>query len=92
MRDCNQLRFRTDGGIERIDIHRAVIAHIDPFQDRAVPLAQEMPGYDIGMMLHHRQHDLVARLDARRKPGIGHQIDRLGAALGEDDLLGGAGV
>ena len=44
------------------------------------------------MMLHHRQHDLVARLDAGREKGIGDQIDRFGAALGEDDLVFVRGV
>jgi hypothetical protein len=27
---------------------------------RALALAQEMPGHDVGMVLHDREHDLVA--------------------------------
>ena len=87
MSDGDQLGLVRDGGVQRFDIERAVLAHIDPAQHRALALAQEMPGHDVGMMLHHRQHDLVARLDLRREIGIGDQIDRLGAALGEDDLV-----
>ena len=87
MGDGDQLGLGPDGGVQRLDIEAAVIAHIHPAQHRALALAQEMPGHDVGVMLHHRQHDLVARLDAGRKEGIGDQIDRLGAALGEDDLV-----
>ncbi len=44
------------------------------------------------MVLHHREHDLVAGFDLRSKEARRDKIDRLGAALGEDDLLGGACV
>ena len=87
MRDRNQLGLRPDGGIQCLDIQRTVIAQIDPTQHRALPLAQEMPRHDVGVMLHHRQHDLVVRLNAGREEGIGDEIDRLGAALGENDLV-----
>ena len=90
--DGDQLGLGCDGGVQRLDIERTVVAHIDPAQHRALALAQEMPGHDVGVMLHHRQHDLVARLDARREIGIGDQIDRLGAALGEDDLVLARGI
>jgi len=54
-----------------------------------MPLAQEMPGHDIGMMFHHRQHDLVARL-VTAQIAVGDKIDRFGAALGERSRLPGA--
>src|ERR1051325_2215081 len=65
---------RDDGSL---DIEAAIVAHIHPFEHRALPLAQEMPGHDVGVMFHHRQHDLVPRLDQRRKIAVGDQIDRL---------------
>ncbi len=64
MCDRDELRLRADRGVDSVDLERTVIAHIDPFQHRALPLPQEVPGHDVRMMLHHRKHDLVARLDA----------------------------
>ena len=55
-------------------------------------LAQEMPGHDVGVVLHDGQHDLVARLDALAAESLGDEIDRLGRAAGEDDLFGRRGV
>ncbi len=51
-----------------------------------------MPRHDVGMVLHHGEHDLVARLDQRREIGVAHEVDRLGAAAREDDLVRVAGV
>ncbi len=38
-------------------------------------------------MLHHAQHDLVARLEARRRPGVADEVDPHRRAGGEDDLV-----
>ena len=84
VRDRHHLRARPDQRIERVEIDAAVIVDIEPFQHRALALAQEMPRHDVGVMLHHRKHDLVAGLDV--EPG-GDDVDRLRAALGEDDVL-----
>ena len=39
----------------------AVVVDRRPFEHRALALAQEMPGHDVGVVLHDREHDLVAR-------------------------------
>ncbi len=44
------------------------------------------------MVLEVRDHHLVARLEARRHEAPGDQVDRLGGAAGEDDLLDLAGA
>ena len=41
-------------------IDMAVLVDVDPFEHGALALAQEMPGDDVGVMLHHRQDDFVA--------------------------------
>ena len=58
----------------------------------ALALAQEMPRHDVGVVLHDREHDLVARLDALAAERIGDEVDRLGGVAREDDLLGALGV
>ena len=69
-------------------VQRAVVLDRRPFQHRPVPLAQEMPRHDVGVVLHLGDDDLVARLDRQAQP-MSHQIDRLGPALGPDDLFRG---
>ena len=88
----DQLRLRPDRVNHRLRVEIAVRIDVDPFQHHALPFAQEVPGDDVGVMLHDRQHDLVARLQARGGPGVGDEVDRLGRAGGEDDLVLGARV
>ena len=70
----------------------ALVVDRRPFDDRALALAQEMPRHDVGMVLHDREHDLVARLDALAPERVGDEIDRLGGVAGEDDLFLALGV
>jgi hypothetical protein len=86
--DRDQLRLRPDRVDHRLRVEIAIGIHLHPFQHHPLPFAQEMPGHDIGVMLGHRQDDLVARLHPRHGPAIGDQVDPLGRAGGEDDLLG----
>ncbi len=88
VRDGDHLRLRPDGGAHRVHVERAVLGEPHPAQHGAVALAQEMPGHDVGMVLHDRQHDLVARLDPRAERR-GDQVDALGRALGEDHIVRG---
>ena len=55
--------------LEFVDQEIAVVIDRRPFDHGALPLAQEMPRHDVGMVLHDREHDLVALLDvlARRR-------------------------
>ena len=71
--------------------HPVVVA-IDPLQHGALPLAQEMPGYDVGVMLQDRQDDLVALADMIAAVARGDEVDRLGRGLCEDDLLQDFGI
>ena len=68
-------------------VERAVGLDVDPFQHHPLPLAQEVPGHDVGVMLHHREHDLVPGLEPRRGPGVADEVDPHGGAGGEDDLV-----
>ena len=56
----------SDGAGHILRVEFAQIRDIDPFQHRALALAQEMPRHDVGMMLHDGENDFTARLDARR--------------------------
>ncbi len=79
-------RFRPDRRFKLRHVERAIFIQANPSEHRALTLAQEMPGHDIGMMLHQRQHDFVAGGYLAGK-SAGDEIDRFRRALGEDDLL-----
>src|SRR5579863_8697364 len=91
--DVRHLRYRDDfrstaqRPLERLERKRAVVAHVDPAQNRAPAFTMEMPGHDVGVMLHHAQHNLVAGADVREAKARRNEIDRLGRRSRENDLL-----
>ena len=73
---------------EFVEQEIAVVVDRRPLDHRAMALAQKMPRHDVGVMLHDREHDLVARrLDLVAPERIGDEIDRLGGVAGENDFL-----
>ena len=85
--DRDELRAVRQQLLELIDQEIAVIVHGRPFDRRAMAFPEEMPGHDVGMVLHDREDDLVALLDVGLAPGRGNEVDRLGDVAGEDDLF-----
>ena len=79
-------------GLEVGEREVAVIVAADPLQHRALALPQEVPGHDVGMVLHDREHDLVAFPDMGQTERGRDEVHRFGGRTGEDDLVGGSGV
>ena len=52
----------------------------------------ELPGDDVGVVLHPGDQDLVSGGERAPAPALGDEIDALGGAPGEDDLLRRRGV
>ncbi|MCY1238885.1 hypothetical protein D9M72_516440 [compost metagenome] len=77
---------------EVFDVERAVLVHRRPDKLGALTLTDEVPGNDVGVVLHDRQHDLVTLAELRHAVAIGDRVDRLGGGLGEDDVVGRRGV
>ena len=50
-------------------------------------IRQELPRDNVAMVLHLGEEDLVAALEKFISPGMGDEIDALGRAPGEDDLI-----
>jgi hypothetical protein len=76
-----------------LDQEVAVVVHRRPLDDGSAPLAQKMPGHDVGVVLHDREDDLVPLPDqARPAHGGGHEVVGLGRVAGEDDLVCGGRV
>ena len=69
MGDGDHLGARGEQLLELVEQELAVVGDRRPFQHRALPLAQEMPGHDVGVVLHDGEHDLVALADMRHAIG-----------------------
>ena len=69
------------------DQFTAVIKGHDP-EGRASLSGEQLPGYDVRMMFHRGEDDLVARTDIFPTVALGNQIDRLGSSTDEDDFFG----
>ena len=90
--DGHQLGPRPDEAFELVEQQLAgVVDGRDP-ETGAPLLADHLPGDDVGVVLHRRDEHLVARAEMGPAVGLGHQVDGLGGAAGEDDLLGVGGV
>ena len=50
----------------------------------------QLPGHDVAVMLERREQDAVAGLQIVAAPALRDQVDPLGRAADEDDLLGAA--
>ena len=78
-------------GSNRIDhllrVKRPGLVHIDPFQNHALTLAQEMPRHNIGVVFHDAEDDLIPGLEVRHRPTVGHQIDAFRRACVHDDFV-----
>ena len=86
MSDGDHLGARCEQRLEFVEQQLAVVGDRRPFQDRALPLLQEIPGHDIGMVLHDGEHDLVALPDMRGAIGACNEVDGFRGIAGEDDL------
>ncbi len=70
----------------------AVVVHRDHPQAGAGLPADELPGDDVGVVLHLRDEDLVPLAQPGAAPALGDQIDGLGRPAHEDDFARAGGV
>ena len=77
--------LRPLGDQRRVQVEPPLGQDLEPAQRRAGALGEQLPGHQVRVVLHLGDEDLVAGLD-RRGERVGHQVDRLGGALGEHDL------
>ena len=68
-------------------IEESIGSHRDEAQACAFAFGQELPRHEVAVMLHLGEENDVARAHMGVAPGAGHQVDALGRAAGEDDLV-----
>ncbi len=90
--DCNKLRTLGQTLFEFLDMEHAFV--IDRCKDKlcALPLTDEVPWNDIGVMFHNRQKDFIALADIGHTVTVSDRIDRFSRILGEDDFVNGTGI
>src|SRR3546814_5659566 len=76
MRDGDQPGLRRQQLFVFGEQQLAVVADRRHLQDQPLLVAQELPGYDVGVMLQLGDHDLVARLQELAAVGRGDEVDR----------------
>ena len=53
----------------------------------AALVREHLPGHDVRVVLHLGDHDLVAGADVGAAPALRDQVDALGGATDEDELV-----
>ena len=55
-------------------------------QHAASARSQQLPGHQVGVVLHHREQHLITGAQVGLAPAASHQVDRLAGIAGKDDL------
>src|SRR4029077_2512506 len=76
----DQLRLRSKQLFKFVQQKLARIVDWANSQIRTLLLAKNLPGDDIGMMLHGGDDDLVAAPNVGASPRLGHEVDTLGGS------------
>ena len=92
MDDGDELRAVAQQPVEFVQAQLAAFVDGHDAERRAGLLAHELPRHDIRVMLHPRDQHLIAGLEHRPAPGLGDEIDALGAALRQHDFPAVRGV
>ena len=69
-----------------LELQEPVVADRNELQVAVLFLDQELPGHQIGVVLHLGQDDRVAPADVAAAPRVRDEVDRLGRIADEDDL------
>ncbi len=81
------LRLRAEQALVGVHVERRRRpATGNELQHHALAFAQEVPGHQVGVVLHLADARSRRRLAQRQAEAGGHEVDGLGRALGEDDV------
>ena len=88
-REGDELRARSKQPLIRVEPNLPVIVHWRHLQHCACLRAELLPGYDVGVMLEPGDDDLVILADVLAAPALRDEVDGLGCAADEHDLVRG---
>ena len=90
--DRDQLGAVVEQAFVLVQQQFAVIIDGNNPQPRPLFLSQDLPGDNVGVMLHSGDDDFIAGANLLAAPGLRHQVDALGSAAHKDDFPVGGGV
>src|SRR3954452_20766702 len=88
MGEGDKLHSRRQQFIELIERERAVVAHGNEAEPGAGPFGKKLPWHQVTVVLHFGEQDHVAFSHESPAPGLCDEIDALGGATREYDLIG----
>ena len=92
MGNRNELGPLVEQPAKLIEHQLAIVIDRNDSETRAHLLAEHLPGHDVGMVLHGGHDNFIARAEKLPPIALRHEIDRLGGAANENNLLQPAGV
>ena len=79
-------------GLDTVEAYGTVVGDGEDAEADALPLLEQLPRDDVGVVLHLGEDDFVALTHEGLAEAGGYEVDALGGATGEDDFAGGTGV
>ena len=92
MSHADEARARRNESLELAQDEVAVLVRGDCLQRGTFFASHLLPGHDVGVVVELADDDLVARRQELPSIGLRHEVDTLGGAAYEDDLLAGSGI
>src|SRR5438874_10579124 len=87
MRESKQFYFRGEQRRKWAEIESSVIADANKAQPRAGSLGQQLPRYEVTVMLHFCEEDHISFTDKFSAPRLRHEIYTFRGSAREDDFI-----
>ena len=87
MGERKKLHLWCEQGRKLLQLERPIIANWQKSELRAGSLRQQLPRYQIAVMLHYRQQDHISFANEFSAPCLGYKIDALGGSAREHDFV-----
>ena len=87
MGEREQFHFGREEFVEPVEREGAVVEDRDEAEPGAGAFGEELPRDEVGVVLHLGEQDHVAGPEEFSAPGVRDEVDALGGAAGEDDLV-----
>ncbi len=88
----DELRPQSQQDLEHLELQESVVGDRHEFEVAVLLLDEDLPGHQVGVVLHLGQQDAVAAANVPSSPRVGHEIDGLGGVADEHDLVCVGGV
>ena len=86
MNDRHEFRARAEEPLELVQLQLSRVVDRNDTQARARLFAQQLPGNNVGVMLHFGDHDLITGPYMLPAVRLRYQVDTLGRVTGEDNF------